>query len=182
MVRGASATVDVVASTSGYLNSWADHNQNGSWGDPGEQVVVDSLLSPGTNYVPWATPPNAQLGVTFCRVRFCSYAGLSYTGLATDGEVEDYELTIYQNGPDTNNFEITNVVNVATNQTTIWWVGDTGVVYETQYVLDLPSTASPPWTAWGPWVTGEPLMQVDTNATATAKHYRVVAPYSPPPP
>ena len=46
----------------------------------------------------------------------------------------------------------------------------------------LPSTASPPWTAWGPWVSAPPLTQVDTNAAETAKHYRVVAPFSPPPP
>jgi hypothetical protein len=30
-------------------------------------------------------------------------------------------------------------------------------------------------------VTGAALRQVDTNAAETAKHYRVVAPYSPPP-
>jgi hypothetical protein len=70
------------------------------------------------------------------RFRFSSLTGLSYTGYASDGEVEDHVFTIYQQGPDTNNFEITNIVYAATNQATIWWVGDTNAIYETQYILD----------------------------------------------
>ena len=182
LVRGdPSAALGVVCSTNGYLNGWLDFDADGSWTGAGEQIAVDRALPAGFSALVFGIPAGARLGPVVGRFRFASGAGLTYTGLASDGEVEDHEFTIYQNGPDTNNFRITNVAHSAANQMTIWWVGDTNVVYETQYILDLPSTASPPWTAWGPWVSAPPLAQFDTNAAETTKHYRVVAPYSPPP-
>lgn len=182
LVRGSNKTVAAYASGSGYLNLWVDFNADGDWADAGEQAVADLALVPGLNPVTIPTPSGATVGPTFGRMRFCSYAGLGYVGLATDGEVEDHQITIYQNAPDTNAFWITNVAHTATNEITIEWMGDTNAIYETQYILDLPSTASPPWTAWGAWVSAPPLLQRDTNAAGTAKHYRVVAPFSPPPP
>ena len=183
LVRGdPSALLGVVASTVGNLNAWLDFNGDGDWADAGEQIAVDVPLPAGVNPLTFAIPADAWVGSVVGRFRFASGTGLSYVGYAADGEVEDHVFTIYQQGPDTNNFEITNIVYAATNQATIWWVGDTNAIYETQYILDLPSMSSPPWTPWGAWVTGGPLMQVDTNAAETAKHYRVVAPYSPPPP
>ena len=183
LVKGdSSAALGVICSTNGYLNGWLDFDADGSWVGAGETIASDRALPSGFTALVFAVPAAAQVGPAIGRFRFASAGGLSYTGLASDGEVEDHEFTIYQNAPDTNLFAITNVACAATNQATIWWDGDTNAIYETQYILDLPSTASPPWTAWGPWVTGAPLMQVDTNAAETAKHYRVVAPYSPPPP
>ncbi len=182
LVRGdPSSALGVICSTSGYLNGWLDFDNNGSWADAGEQIAADRLMPTGFSAVVFSIPAGAQVGPVVGRFRFASAGGLSYTGLAADGEVEDHEFTIYQNSPDTNAFFITNITHAATNRTTIEWAGDTGAVYETQYILDLSSTASPPWTAWGSWVTGAALRQVDTNAAETAKHYRVVAPYSPPP-
>jgi hypothetical protein len=183
LVRGdPSALLGVVVSTAGNLNAWLDFNGDGDWADAGEQIAADLSLPAGVNPLVFAIPADAWVGSVVGRFRFSSLTGLSYAGFASDGEVEDHVFTIYQQGPDTNNFEITNIVYAATNQATIWWVGDTNAIYETQYILDLPSTSSPPWTPWGAWVTGGPLMQVDTNAAETAKHYRVVAPFSPPPP
>ncbi|MGD9782357.1 MAG: GEVED domain-containing protein [Kiritimatiellia bacterium] len=182
LVRGSNKTITAYASTNGFLNVWVDFNADGDWADGGERAVADCSLTAGSNAVVIAVPADSAVGPTFARARFCSVAGGSYVGLASDGEVEDYAVTIYQNGPDTNHFTITNVAHSAANQTTIWWVGATDAVYETQFILDLPSTASPPWTAWGARVTGPPLTQADTNAGNTAKHYRVVAPYAPPPP
>ncbi len=182
LVRGdSSAALSVICSTGGYLNAWLDFDGNGGWTDAGEQIAADRAMPAGFTALVFGIPAGAQIGPVVGRFRFASAAGLSYAGFAADGEVEDHEFTIYQNGPDTNYFYITNIAYAATNQATIWWVGDTNATYETQYILDLPSTVSPPWTAWGAWVTGDPLMQVDTNAAETAKHYRVVAPYSPPP-
>lgn len=184
LVRGdASAALVVNCSTAGgFLNAWLDFDGNGSWADAGEQIAADRAMPAGFSALVFGIPAQAWVGPVVGRFRFSSLTGLSYTGYASDGEVEDHVFTIYQQGPDTNNFEITNIVYAATNQATIWWVGDTNAIYETQYILDLPSTSSPPWTPWGAWVTGDPLMQVDTNAAETAKHYRVVAPFSPPPP
>ncbi len=182
LVRGdPSSALGVICSTSGYLNGWLDFDNNGSWADAGEQIAADRAMPAGFSALVFGIPAGAQVGPVVGRFRFASAGGLSYTGLAADGEVEDHEFTIYQNSPDTNAFFITNITHAATNRTTIEWAGNTGAVYETQYILDLPSTASPPWTAWGSWVTGAALRQVDTNAAETAKHYRVVAPYSPPP-
>jgi len=172
----------VICSTSGYLNAWLDFDADGSWAGTGEQIAADRAMPAGFSALVFGIPAAAQVGPAVGRFRFASAAGLTYTGLAADGEVEDHEFTIYQNAPDTNAFWITNVAHVASNQIAIDWIGDTNAIYETQFILDLPSTASPPWTAWGPWVSGPPLTQTDTNATSTAKHYRVVAPFSPPPP
>ena len=183
LVKGdSSAALGVICSTNGYLNGWLDFDADGSWAGAGEKIASDRALPSGFTVLVFAVPAAAQVGPAIGRFRFASAGGLSYTGLASDGEVEDHEFIIYQNAPDTNLFAITNVACAATNQATIWWDGDTNAIYETQYILDLPSTASPPWTAWGPRVTGAPLMQVDTSAAETAKHYRVVAPFSPPPP
>ena len=96
--------------------------------------------------------------------------------------MEDHAFPIYQNGPDTNDFIITNIVHTAANQMTIWWEWESNVIYEAQYTTNLLSTDSPPWTAWGGYVTSAPYLQIDSNALATTKFYRVVAPYSPPPP
>lgn len=184
LVRGdASAALVVNCSTAGgYLNAWLDFDGNGSWADAGERIAADRAMPAGFSALVFSIPAGARVGPTIGRFRFASGTGLSYVGYAADGEVEDHEFTIYQHAPDTNTFWITNVAHTATNQITIEWMGDTNAVYETQYIFDLPSTASPPWTAWGPWVSAPPLQQVDTNATTAAKHYRVVAPFSPPPP
>ena len=182
LVRGdPSAALGVTCSTSGYLNAWLDFDADGSWTGAGEQIAVDRAMPAGFSALVFAIPAGSQVGPVIGRFRFASFMGLGVTGYAGDGEVEDHEFTIYQQAPDTNSFWITNVAHTATNEITIDWTGDTNAIYETQYILDLPSTASPPWTAWGPWVSGPPLTQVDTNAAETAKHYRVVAPYSPPP-
>ena len=182
LVRGQAASFSVVASTGGVLNGWMDFNGDGDWTDAGEQIAADWLVPAGTNLLPATVPADSHVGPVPGRFRFASVTGIGLTGLAPDGEVEDHTFTIYQNGPDTNIFEITNIVHVATNTMAIWWAGDTGVVYETQFTRDLTSTDSPPWEAWGAYVTGDPLTQVDTNASATTTYYRVVAPYSPPPP
>lgn len=182
LVQGQIRTIVASASTNGFLNIWIDFNQNGTWAEPGEQAVVDLALVPGTNPVPIATPQVARLGPTFARVRFCSYRGLGPAGLASDGEVEDYAVTVYQAGPDTNVFRITNVVYAATNTATIGWAGESNVTYETQYATNLLSDSNVSWTAWGGWVTAAPHVQTDGNAVETTRFYRVIAPWSPPPP
>lgn len=181
LVQGATRNIQATASTNGFLNVWVDFDQNGSWAEAGEQVVVDAALAPGANTVGLAAPAAAKLGATFGRVRFCSYRGLGYIGLATDGEVEDFPVVVYQQGPATN-MVITNLVHSATNQMDVWWLWESNVTYETQYATNLLDTSSPPWRAFGPAVSTPPFMQKDTNAAVTAKFYRVVAPFAPPPP
>ena len=183
LVRGdSSALLGVIVSTAGVLNAWMDFNGDGDWADAGEQIATNYAVPAGVNPLPFAVPADAQLGPAIGRFRFGSASGLAVTGLAADGEVEDHAFPIYQNGPDTNDFIITNIVHTATNQMTIWWEWESNVIYEAQYTTNLLSTDSPPWTAWGGYVTSAPYLQIDSNALATTKFYRVVAPYSPPPP
>jgi hypothetical protein len=89
---GGSVWLDITATGNGYLSAWVDYNANGSWADPGEQILTDQLMTPGTNSYILTIPGYAEIGKTFARYRFSTLPGLSYTGLATDGEVEDYQI------------------------------------------------------------------------------------------
>ncbi len=95
---GNSATVEVTASVSGYLNAWMDFNINGTWADAGEQIFTDVLLLPGLNTLNFNVPAGATLGNTFARFRFSTVGGLDYFGIAEDGEVEDYKVFIIEPG------------------------------------------------------------------------------------
>jgi uncharacterized repeat protein (TIGR01451 family) len=94
LLVGQTALVPVIASTNGFLDAWIDFNGNGSWGDPGEQVLASRLLTPGTNSVPFAISPGALPGLRYARCRFSTTGGLAYDGFAPDGEVEDHRLTL----------------------------------------------------------------------------------------
>ncbi|MCD4788516.1 MAG: hypothetical protein K8R37_00840, partial [Bacteroidales bacterium] len=87
-------TVKVIASVNGYLNAWIDFNQNGNWGDAGEQIFTDQAVNAGNNVLIFNVPASAYFGTTFARFRFNTAGGLTYTGQADDGEVEDYEVAI----------------------------------------------------------------------------------------
>lgn len=180
-VQGETKTIVATASTNGFLNIWIDFDQSGSW-DASEQVVADQALVPGANNVAFTTPQAAKLGTTFARVRFCSYRGLAPTGFAHDGEVEDYEVAVFQNGPDPSTFRITNIVYSAPGTATIWWASASNVTYQTQWASNLLSDSNVTWTIWGSDVIGPTNTQMDPNAAASTRFYRVVAPYAPPPP
>jgi len=95
LVPGQAATVQVIASTNGYLNAWLDFNQNGSWADAGEQIFVNQSLSPGVNNLSFSVSGAAAAGANaYARFRFSSATGLYFTGEAPDGEVEDYQFAI----------------------------------------------------------------------------------------
>ena len=94
LTAGNQATVQVTASTSGYLNAWIDFNADGDWAVPDEQIFTDKALNGGLHELSFNVTPDATTGTTFARFRFCSCKGLSYTGSAADGEVEDYKVNI----------------------------------------------------------------------------------------
>src|SRR5207249_978013 len=64
---GQLASVDVIASTNGFLDAWLDFNRNGNWSDPGEQIFNSFLLSAGTNHLSFAVPAAAVASNTFAR-------------------------------------------------------------------------------------------------------------------
>jgi len=92
LVAGESATVDVYASASGYLDAWIDFNDDGDWDDTGEQIFASQALVAGCNSLSFSVPGDmpGEVEYTYCRFRFSSVGGLGYTGEADDGEVEDY--------------------------------------------------------------------------------------------
>ena len=178
LIRGSNATFKIVASTNGWLNAWIDFNQNGYWGDVGEQIAVNVGLSAGTNTLVVSVPALAAWGGTFGRFRFSSGTGLLPMGLAFDGEVEDYAFTIYQPKP-TITLAITNITcNASNTVATIKWNGESPLVYETQYANALSTSLT--WTAWGPYVSSAPYEQTNSISGQTSRFYRVSAPYTAP--
>ncbi len=97
---GGNVSITVIASQSGLFQGWIDFNQNGSWGDPGEQIFTDVGLNPGTNNLSFTVPVNAQFGPTYARFRVSSFQGLLFYGSVNDGEVEDYQVYIEEGGGD----------------------------------------------------------------------------------
>jgi len=91
---GQLVSASVIASTNGVLNAWLDFGRDGSWAEPGDQIVTNKNLTTGTNTVTFLVPAGANVGFTYARFRFSTQAGLSYNGEAANGEVEDYEVNI----------------------------------------------------------------------------------------
>nr|NQU91742.1 C10 family peptidase [Bacteroidota bacterium] len=98
LYQGSSATIGVLAFSSGYLNAWMDFNQDGDWADPGEQIFTSKLLSNGYNNLSLPVPASAWVGWTYARFRYSSVPNLGFTGQAPDGEVEDYFVRIDEEG------------------------------------------------------------------------------------
>jgi len=103
MTAGAPATIPVVVTnTSGataYLNVWIDFNNNGSFAEPGEQIVTNTTIANGLSNaaqnlnitVPADAATGASIGLRF---RLTSVPTPGETGIAGTGEVEDYVATI----------------------------------------------------------------------------------------
>jgi hypothetical protein len=85
----------VSATVPGILNVWLDVDQNGTWMEVYDHVVIDLPLNAGMNLVPIATPPFALDGKTFMRFRYTSSPGIEWFGPAWDGEVEDYLVSVF---------------------------------------------------------------------------------------
>ena len=92
---GQMATIEIVASTNGFLSGWVDFNHTNAWADSGEHILTNAPVAVGTNLLTIAIPSSARTGDTFARFRFVTASvSLSYTNLALDGEVEDYAVSI----------------------------------------------------------------------------------------
>jgi len=103
MTAGAPATVPVTVTNNtgavAFLNAWIDYNDNGIFGDPGEQIATNtSVANLSTNVVsniaitvPATATTATPLGV---RVRITALNNPGATGAGGLGEVEDYVVTI----------------------------------------------------------------------------------------
>ncbi len=76
---------------------WIDYNQNGSFADPGEEVISQNLTYYQIHGGPITIPATAQIGVTGMRVMVVesgSLAAMNPCYSFTWGEVEDYAINI----------------------------------------------------------------------------------------
>lgn len=84
----------------GYLNAWADWDQDGVFSED-ERVFSDRELVQGSNRLKLRVPVAASFGETWMRFRLSSETGLLPTGFASDGEVEDYKIDVIGEGVST---------------------------------------------------------------------------------
>ena len=95
-IKGYTALVEVITNGPGFLNAWADYNDNRSWLEADEHIFIDEPLNPGVNLLNLPIPEDAVFGRLYFRFRFSSVPGLSFDGPAPDGEVEDYRFKVHQ--------------------------------------------------------------------------------------
>jgi len=94
-VQGSTITLNVVASTTGFLDAWMDFNVDSDWADAGEHIFTNQPLNAGSNTLSFVVPVTASAGISYSRFRFrTSGAPVNYDGLVADGEVEDYSTRI----------------------------------------------------------------------------------------
>ncbi|NBB23495.1 hypothetical protein GVN20_29420, partial [Runella sp. CRIBMP] len=95
-ITGTTANITVNASGAGFLNAWVDFNNDGDFGDMGEQVFTNQALATGDNNLTIAVPSGAVPALTFARFRYTTATVMtpSFVGLQTTGEVEDYQVNI----------------------------------------------------------------------------------------
>ncbi|MBS1618580.1 MAG: T9SS type A sorting domain-containing protein, partial [Bacteroidetes bacterium] len=89
-------TITVTASVAGYLNAWADLNQNNSYDGGSEYLIQNVHLNAGANVITFNVSDSVEYGPTSIRFRFATGSSdvTSATGLATNGEVEDYQIYV----------------------------------------------------------------------------------------
>jgi hypothetical protein len=94
LVAGTPAAVVVNSSFEGFLDAWADFNNDSDWTDAGEQIFASRRLVPGDNALTFTLPAAAVPGTNTTRWRVSTTGGLGYTGYGGPGEVEDHAVTI----------------------------------------------------------------------------------------
>ncbi|MFQ3234636.1 MAG: LruC domain-containing protein [Paraglaciecola sp.] len=94
---GNSAALELVASTSAFVDAWIDFDGNGVFGSD-EKIIDARPVTEGNNTVLYDVPQWASPGNTWARFRISSITGLGPNGGVSDGEVEDYLLDITELG------------------------------------------------------------------------------------
>ncbi|MBP7053172.1 MAG: cadherin-like domain-containing protein [Phycisphaerae bacterium] len=100
LLPGEVAVMEILASTSGYVDAWIDFDGDGTWNQLTDQILTSEPVTSGSNMLSVAIPASARLDIpTHARFRFSSQGGLSPDGPASDGEVEDYHVLVGGDGP-----------------------------------------------------------------------------------
>jgi hypothetical protein len=96
LFRGRTAHIIVTANEPCTLSAWMDFNDNGDWGDPGENLFLGGrLLAAGANPLTFTVSSSVMGDLVYARFRCTTDGAVSYTGDASDGEVEDYLVAVY---------------------------------------------------------------------------------------
>jgi LruC domain-containing protein len=90
---GNSALLELVSSTSAFIDVWIDFDGNGVFGSD-EKIADAQPVIQGTNTLLYEVPEWAEAGTTWARFRLSSVGGLLPTGSFSDGEVEDHQVDI----------------------------------------------------------------------------------------
>jgi hypothetical protein len=100
LMPGQQASVEVLASSAGYLDAWIDFDADGSWSQASDQIFTSEPILAGSNILYFQVPASIAIDIdTYARFRFSSAGGLAPDGPAQDGEVEDYHILLGENGP-----------------------------------------------------------------------------------
>ncbi len=112
LTTGETTTLSIKTFGSGYLNVWIDWNQNNSFADSGEKIIIDqNIVNTGetaidgtattnatdarsTTNISVPVPAGAVVGQTYARFKFTSEAAPGVGVTASKGEVEDYSLIL----------------------------------------------------------------------------------------
>ena len=177
LVAGQPAAIVLMAGPSGgRVDGWIDFGVDGSWWDPGDQVLRACAVSAGTNPpVSIQVPDYAVPGPTYARFRISSAGELGPAGPADDGEVEDYRVVVYQPAPSGVIAIVDMHVGDAGRQRRVLWNAQSNTVYQLQAASNL--FPAPGWWDLGHRVRGAANGLLDGDGSATTRYYRVVAPY-----
>ncbi|MCX6858548.1 MAG: putative Ig domain-containing protein, partial [Verrucomicrobia bacterium] len=146
MTAGAPATIPVTVTNNtgaaAFLNAWIDYNDNGVFGDAGEQIATNSSVANlSTNVVtniaitvPATATTATPLGV---RVRITALNNPGATGAGGLGEVEDYVVTIAAPTTDFGDFTSFGSASSTRNATL-----KLGALLDTEFVQTVNATAT----------------------------------------
>ncbi|MEW7276994.1 GEVED domain-containing protein [Aquimarina sp. 2201CG1-2-11] len=135
LVKGRSATITVTPGIPGWIGNtigaWIDWNKNGSFTDPGEEILMQTLVADGIASANVLVPNSAKNGATRLRVRYKLRTNPDPCGTAASNgnEVEDYFVFITGEGiPDNQNPSTpTNLAasNIRSSSLTLTWTAST---------------------------------------------------------
>jgi hypothetical protein len=146
MTAGAPATIPVTVTNNtgaaAFLNAWIDYNDNGVFGDAGEQIATNTgIANLSTNVVsniaitvPATATTAASLGV---RVRITALSAPGASGAGGVGEVEDYVVTIAAPTTDFGDFTSFGSASSTRNATL-----KLGALLDTEFVQTVNATAT----------------------------------------
>ena len=125
------------AATTQYWNAWVDFNRDGDFGDAGERVLNNKIISAtGLIISPFTVPASAALGNTRMRVSMSAYMNSVSCGYVGPGEVEEYAVNLAASVA-VGGVTSLNAVAITATSATLQWANVAGAAsYNLQYRLN----------------------------------------------